>query len=270
MNTLPTGVTAAQFDIKIDDEVIIVGAIGGTGNKTWSSLTRGARGTTAASHVDGSNVYLVTTSGGFAQWWADLLSGAVTDGTHASRPAAATSLNGNVYFETDTGRTFICISAAWVQIAVDTRVAIYKSSSADITLTTSTTLAEIDSALRLTVAAVTGDILELAINGYMSYGNKTIHFDASTVVSGALTNAFSPASATVGAPGWYKSLTGTAAINQVTPPLQGSVFYVVQSGDISSGNVTVTLTACNESSGGTAGKLLRSNGLTLCLKNHRQ
>lgn len=81
VNTLPTGVSAAQFRMKIDDEIIIVGAIGGAGNKTWSSLTRGAEGTTAASHVDGSNVYIVTTSGGFAQW--------LTDSLAATPPAPA-------------------------------------------------------------------------------------------------------------------------------------------------------------------------------------
>lgn len=71
VNTLPAGVSAAQFRIKIDDELLLVTAIGGTGNKTWT-VTRGAESTSAASHVDGSNVYLVETAGGFLQWLNDV------------------------------------------------------------------------------------------------------------------------------------------------------------------------------------------------------
>lgn len=68
--TLPTYVSSAQFRIRIDDEIMIVTAIGGTGNKTWT-VTRGAEGTAAASHADGSNVYLVPTAGGLGQWLND-------------------------------------------------------------------------------------------------------------------------------------------------------------------------------------------------------
>jgi len=74
VNTLPAGVSAAQFRIKIDDEILLVTAIGGTGNKTWT-VTRGVEGTSAASHVDGSNVYIIPTPGGFLQWLQDTILG---------------------------------------------------------------------------------------------------------------------------------------------------------------------------------------------------
>lgn len=45
--------SAGNFRLKIDDEIMIVGARSGT---TLSSITRGAEGTTAASHADGAAV----------------------------------------------------------------------------------------------------------------------------------------------------------------------------------------------------------------------
>src|SRR5690242_10199248 len=50
--------TSGQFRILIGTEIIIVGAVSGT---TFSSLTRGAEGTTAANHADTSAVVQVLT-----------------------------------------------------------------------------------------------------------------------------------------------------------------------------------------------------------------
>lgn len=52
--------TLAPFRIRIEDEIIIVGAIVGT---TFSSLTRGAEGTIAADHATGMVVEHVLTAG---------------------------------------------------------------------------------------------------------------------------------------------------------------------------------------------------------------
>lgn len=57
--TSATGAPAATFRIKIDDELILVGAKSGT---TFSTLTRGIEGTAAASHTDGSTVTHVLTA----------------------------------------------------------------------------------------------------------------------------------------------------------------------------------------------------------------
>lgn len=57
-----TGFPASgTFRIRIDDEIIIVGAISGT---TLSTLTRGAEGTTGASHSSGAAVNIVLTASG--------------------------------------------------------------------------------------------------------------------------------------------------------------------------------------------------------------
>lgn len=81
VNALPTGIanlitlygTAIQFRMRIDDEIFIVTSVGGTGNKTWQLYTpRGVEGTTAASHADGSNVYIgLITPAALAQWLKD-------------------------------------------------------------------------------------------------------------------------------------------------------------------------------------------------------
>lgn len=68
MATCPGGVSTAAFRMRIDDEIIAVGAIGGTGNTVWSSLTRGAEGTTAAAHSNGASVFLVLTAAGLNSW----------------------------------------------------------------------------------------------------------------------------------------------------------------------------------------------------------
>lgn len=53
--------TSGAFRIIIESEIIIVGSVSGT---TFSSCTRGAEGTTAASHNDGVSVTHVLTAGG--------------------------------------------------------------------------------------------------------------------------------------------------------------------------------------------------------------
>lgn len=87
---------SGNFRIVIDSEIIIVGAR--TGN-TLSSLTRGAEGTTAASHSSGAAVTHVVTKGGLDAYLSDALAGAglisVTvvsaTGTYTT-PAGATKL----------------------------------------------------------------------------------------------------------------------------------------------------------------------------------
>lgn len=56
---------AAQYRIKIDSEILIVTA--GAGTTTWT-VTRGAEGTTAASHSNGAAVAHVLTAGALQYW----------------------------------------------------------------------------------------------------------------------------------------------------------------------------------------------------------
>lgn len=60
--------SAGVFRIRIENEVIVVGAVSGT---TLSSLTRGAEGTTAASHSGGVNVDHVLTKGAMQRYTPD-------------------------------------------------------------------------------------------------------------------------------------------------------------------------------------------------------
>jgi hypothetical protein len=58
------------FRLLVDSELIIVGAVSGA---TFSSLTRGAEGTTAASHNSGATAIAVLTAGALAQFKSDVL-----------------------------------------------------------------------------------------------------------------------------------------------------------------------------------------------------
>jgi hypothetical protein len=52
-------IPAAGFTGRIDDEKIIVGSTGGYGSGNFSSVTRGAHGTTAVSHAAGSRLWII-------------------------------------------------------------------------------------------------------------------------------------------------------------------------------------------------------------------
>lgn len=67
---------ASQFRAKIDDEIIIVTA-GGTGT-SWTA-TRGAEGTSAASHSMGATVTVVLTDGALDTWMSEQLTTNVTN-----------------------------------------------------------------------------------------------------------------------------------------------------------------------------------------------
>jgi hypothetical protein len=58
------------FRIQIDTEIIIVGIVSGN---TWSNLTRGAEGSTAATHGNGATVTFILTAGALAQMKSDIL-----------------------------------------------------------------------------------------------------------------------------------------------------------------------------------------------------
>lgn len=62
--------TSGNFRVIIGSEIIIVGAVSGT---TFSSLTRGAEGTSAASHNDGDAVTCILTAGSIAAIVATLI-----------------------------------------------------------------------------------------------------------------------------------------------------------------------------------------------------
>jgi len=78
VNDSPTSaMTAGQFRVRIDDELFLVTAVGGSGNKTWT-VSPGQESTTQASHSSGVSVYVVVTAGGIDQWKRDQPAGAIT------------------------------------------------------------------------------------------------------------------------------------------------------------------------------------------------
>lgn len=92
-----TGAPDAPFRVKIDDEIIYVGARTGT---ACSSCTRGAEGSVAASHSSGADIRQVLTVAGLKA----IAGHVVQKGTFASLPAS--SQEGNVYLPTDAWQIF--------------------------------------------------------------------------------------------------------------------------------------------------------------------
>lgn len=109
----------------------------------------------------------------------------------------------------------------------------------DITFS-STTPAAVSGPTDLTVAAVTGDIVELAISAIINNTTAvSLGFDFATIVSASPVNYLSSGTGTpitIGVMGWF------VPINQ-SHPVSGGYKYVVQAGDISGGNVVFRLYA---------------------------
>lgn len=94
-----------QFRIIIDSEIMIVTGI--TGGTTFT-VTRGAEGTSAASHLNLALVNHIMTAGAMDQIRSDM----IQEGLAASRPAAEKI--GRLYFSSDTGQVNFDTGSAWV------------------------------------------------------------------------------------------------------------------------------------------------------------
>jgi hypothetical protein len=96
--------TAGTFRLVIGTEIIIVGAVSGT---TFSSLTRGAEGTTAAAHTSGDAVTCILTAGSLVG-----VAGSINlSGLLSARPAAGVA--GRVYYATDTFASYRDNGTTW-------------------------------------------------------------------------------------------------------------------------------------------------------------
>lgn len=109
--------------------------------------------------------------------------------------------------------------------------------SADLT-PNSTTWANLDAGLDLTVSAAVDDMLMIGVNGSTSNEAIALFLTVSTIVSAAPVNDVSTRSAENvshdGVMGWF-------AVGSAYLPLTGQVPYKVVSGDIASGGVTLRL-----------------------------
>lgn len=119
-----------------------------------------------------------------------------------------------------------------------------KRTAGNVTLN-STTFVNIDTATDLTIAAASGDVLEvtMAVRASTSGSNLYCVLDFHTIVSGSPVNSVAADAAAgttnVGFPGWSTGTVRSAA-NGYTH-FCATKQYTVQSGDISSGNVTLRL-----------------------------
>lgn len=96
--TSATDFPSAPFRILIDSEIIYVGARSGT---SCTSCTRGAEGTTAASHSDLATLTHIFTAGAIGAIKSDL----IQSGTYANLPASGTD-TGETYFFTNSFYSF--------------------------------------------------------------------------------------------------------------------------------------------------------------------
>jgi hypothetical protein len=160
--------TSAQYRIRIDNEIMIV--TGGAGTTTWT-VTRGAEGTPAASHLDLATVIHNLTRDGL------IALGTVIHRyeTFASRPAAGTA--GRLFLpqdgisaEFDNGTTWSPFGPLWRWTPpVDGDYAWVNQGTASITATA-------DGLFLLTPAESTGANLRLRVKSYSAPKKLTVFF----------------------------------------------------------------------------------------------
>lgn len=92
VNAITKFPTSGDFRIIVDSEIMVVTALGGTGNKTWT-VTRGAESTSAVAHLDTADVYHIVTAAALENLRSDQ---EILQGTLAGRPAAGAE--GRLYF----------------------------------------------------------------------------------------------------------------------------------------------------------------------------
>jgi hypothetical protein len=107
---------------------------------------------------------------------------------------------------------------------------------------TTTTAAQIDTTLDITLAARSGDTIECGVSAFWAGSANSEYgaLDVATIVSSSIVNYFSNGTGThaqYGVVAWMSN--HTVVTNE--PPAGGSFMYDVQSGDLSGGLVTLRL-----------------------------
>jgi len=109
----------------------------------------------------------------------------------------------------------------------------------DLTVSSTSAGAAIPTLPNLIVAAATGDFLIIGLDCVMSADSESVRLDVASIVAAAAVNYVSNGTgtpATTGIPGWSRSVTTLEHIS-------GVIGYAVQAGDISGGNVELSLRA---------------------------
>lgn len=113
-----------------------------------------------------------------------------------------------------------------------------RKTSGDTVCTGSTSWTDVDTGTDMTLLAAADDVIEYGINGLWSSSAVDAYLDVFTLVSSAAVNSLSsgaaPNNSHEGAGGWRGE-------SGLTYPIGGSIWYVVQSSDVSSGYVTLRL-----------------------------
>lgn len=179
-------------------------------------------------------------------------------GSDAVLPAAASQIE----METGTEAALRAVSPLRVAQAIAALAAAgsfptarARRTAGDYTLN-STTWANVDTGLDLTVAAVAGDVLQVSASGLWGAQAVVGMLDAATIVSASPVNYISGGggASDQGVMAWWGTAsTVTATLNV---PIGGGLQYVVQAGDIDGGNVVLrlryrTATAANKTLLGT-------------------
>lgn len=120
-----------------------------------------------------------------------------------------------------------------------TRTAFVKRTAGDLSITNDASWHDVPTIGDLSIAAAAGDVLDIRLSGVT---DNNMRFEVEFPTSG---NYAGPGiTSTQGIAGWANRSSAAADVG-------GSVFYTVQSGDISSGNVAVRLRYTTNSSGAT-------------------
>lgn len=136
----------------------------------------------------------------------------------------------------------VLTASAWNQAVVEnTRVlrgdwAQVRRTSGNLTLN-STSWANVDTGLDLTLAAAAGDIVEVGLSGLIQ-GGPDLYLDAVTIVSSTVTNSIGHNGAVVATGNGVVAWRGNAS---VYTSVGGPMWYKVVSGDVSGGNILLRL-----------------------------
>lgn len=277
LDACPPGalVTGAPFRCKVGTTLYHITDLG-AGNILWA-FDSDHEDTSDIDHVVGTPLFLEFTSGSVAALKADALAAAIAvDPLPSDADPAPTAGTADPGVNPDFSRSdHVHVGAAQFRDLLDVtfgtptdgQIPAYDAGSdkllmvdppsgggagdfvlyagGDITVPTGG-FAELDSALRITLNAAAGDLIEVGLNGLCTPGVAGVYaFDIATIVSGAIQNRF--AAGSDGAAGWLSDVTVSTKHE-----LTGSLWYTVQSADMVSGQVTVSL-AGNRVSGAAAG-----------------
>ncbi len=134
-------------------------------------------------------------------------------------------------------------------------------------VTISTSLANVDTALDISLAAQVGDYIEYGVLAHITLINGSdAAFDVATIVSGSVVNYFGGSTLAVGNGPWYFGPPSGAGTS-IPLMMSGSMLYPLVAADISAGTVTLRLRCIGGGSGAVSLKASSTEPLTVWAKN---